>query len=135
MTSATPGPAEGSGDRMTPARLLEALEQWNGHDVDAVMRYFADECEYHASFGSTPKGESYLGREAVREGVRKFFEAFPDGRFEDTTVAINGTKGSAEWNFVSTNSDGEEVSVHGCDLFEFDGSYVKSKNAFRKVIG
>jgi ketosteroid isomerase-like protein len=131
MTSTASWSDEGADktSQMTPARLLEALEQWNTHDVDAVMSYFAEECEYHAS-----SGPSYVGRAAVREGVRSFFDAYPDGQFLDTEVSVCGDRGSAEWIFVSTNADGQRVSVRGCDLLEFDGPLLKRKNAFRKPV-
>ncbi|UGS36528.1 nuclear transport factor 2 family protein [Capillimicrobium parvum] len=119
---------------MTRERLLEALEQWNRHDLEGVMRYFAQDCEYHASFGPTALGASYVGRDQVREGVRSFFAAYPDGQFIDTEVTVDGDRGSAEWTFVSTNADGERTSVRGCDLLEFEGPFVRRKNAFRKIV-
>ena len=112
---------------MTPDRLAQALEAWNTGDPDRVVAYFADDSAYHASFGSELLGKSYVGKEAVREGVRAFFERYPDGRFEDTTVFVAGDRGAAEWTFVA---DG--VRVHGCDLFEFEDDLIRTKNAFRK---
>jgi taurine dehydrogenase small subunit len=109
-------------------RLAEALEAWNTRDPDRVVAYFSDDCVYHASFGPEFLGRSYTGREAVREGVRLFFERYPDGRFEGTEVFVAGERGAAEWTFVS----GEE-RVRGADLFEFDGDLIRVKNAFRKA--
>lgn len=112
---------------MTAERLAEALEAWNLGDADRVLAYFAECCSYHASFGPELLGRSYEGRVAVREGVRAFFERYPGGRFEDTTVFVAGDRGAAEWTFVA---DG--VRVRGCDLFEFEGDLIRTKNAFRK---
>lgn len=112
---------------MTAERLAEALEAWNTGDADRVLAYFADHCSYHASFGSELYGRTYEGRDAVREGVRAFFERYPDGRFEDTTVFVAGDRGAAEWTFVAG-----DVKIRGCDLFEFDGDLIRTKNAFRK---
>ena len=115
---------------MTPERLAEALAAWNTHDPDQVVAYFTDDCEYHASFGPELLGRSFVGREAVREGVRLFFERYPDGRFEGTEVFVAGDRGAAEWTFVSG-----DLSVRGADLFEFDGDLIRVKNAFRKSHG
>jgi uncharacterized protein (TIGR02246 family) len=112
---------------VTAERLAEALEAWNTRDPDRVVAYFADDCAYHASFGPELLGRSYENRDAVREGVRAFFERYPDGRFEDTEVFVAGDRGAAEWTFVA-----EGVRVHGCDLFEFEGDLIRTKNAFRK---
>lgn len=126
--------AERTGTAMTPGRLAEFGEAWNHHDVDLVMSYMAEECAYYASFGSTPSGTSYVGREEVREGVRRFFEAYPDGKFRDSSVFVAGDRGAAEWTFVATNPDGTVMRTRGCDLFEFEGEMVRTKDAFRKQL-
>jgi uncharacterized protein (TIGR02246 family) len=113
---------------VTAERLAEALEAWNTHDPDRVLAYFADDCSYHASFGPELLGRSYAGRDAVREGVRLFFERYPEGRFEGTEVFVAGDRGAAEWTFVAGG-----LRLRGCDLFEFEGDLIRTKNAFRKL--
>jgi taurine dehydrogenase small subunit len=120
---------------VTPERLAEALAAWNTHDAERVLAHFTDDCTYHASFGPDLLGRSYAGRSEVLEGVRNFFERFPDGRFEETEVFVAGDRGAAEWTFVATEADGTELRVRGCDLFEFDGELIRIKNAFRKQPG
>jgi uncharacterized protein (TIGR02246 family) len=117
---------------VTADRLNEALAAWNTHDAEQVLRWFAGDCAYHASFGTELLGCSYLGRDQVLEGVRRFFERYPDGRFEDTQVFVSGDRGAAEWTFVATEADGGELRVRGCDLFEFEDGLIRTKNAFRK---
>jgi hypothetical protein len=117
---------------VTPERLEEALAAWNTHDAEQVLAYFTADCAYHASFGPEALGRSYVGRGEVLDGVRRFFERYPDGRFEDTKVFTAGDRGAAEWTFVATEPDGAELRVCGCDLFEFDGDLIRTKNAFRK---
>lgn len=118
---------------MTRELLAEYGEAWNRHDPDLLMGYMAEECSYHASFGPQLEGQSYVGQEAVREGFARFFELFPDGRFVDSQVwVLDSERGAAVWTFVAGRPDGGEVRVRGCDLFEFEGDKVKSKNAFRK---
>jgi ketosteroid isomerase-like protein len=117
---------------VTAERLLEALAAWNTHDAERVLAYFADECTYHASFGPELLGRSFVGRAGVLDGVRRFFERYPDGRFEDTEVFVAGDRGASEWTFVATEADGTRLRVRGADLFEFDGDLIRTKNAFRK---
>ena len=120
---------------MTADRLSEALAAWNTHDAERVLTYFAEDCAYHASFGPELLGRSYVGRDQVLDGVRRFFERYPDGRFEDTAVFVAGDRGAAEWTFVATDADGSERRVRGADVFEFDGDLIRTKNAFRKQPG
>jgi ketosteroid isomerase-like protein len=120
---------------VTADRLIEALAAWNTHDAQRVLAYFADQCSYHASFGPELLGRSFVGRAEVLAGVGRFFERYPDGRFEDTQVFVAGDRGAAEWTFVATEPDGKELRVRGADLFEFDGDLIRTKNAFRKQPG
>jgi ketosteroid isomerase-like protein len=118
---------------MTEERLLEALEAWNSHDVDRVLAFMVDDATYHASVGDEHLGRTYVGREQVREGVERFFATYPDGLFTDTEVVVAGDQGSAEWTFVFSRN-GTQSRIRGCDLFEFEGDLIKTKNAFRKAV-
>jgi ketosteroid isomerase-like protein len=120
------------GAKMTLERATQFGAAWNSHDVDQVLSFFADDCEYHASFGPELFGASYKGRDQVRKGVAAFFKKFPDGRFEDLQVFVAGDRGTFEWTFIAKDEAGKVVSTHGCDLLEFTGDKVKNKNAFRK---
>jgi ketosteroid isomerase-like protein len=117
---------------MTLDRATQFGAAWNSHDAEKVASFFAENGEYHASFGPELFGASYVGRDAVRRGVKAFFDRFPDGRFEDLQVFVAGDRGTFEWTFVATSTDGKLVATHGCDLLEFAGDKVKKKNAFRK---
>jgi ketosteroid isomerase-like protein len=118
--------------KMTLERATQFGAAWNSHDVEKVVSFFADNGEYHASFGSELLGASYVGRDQVRKGVKAFFDKFPDGKFEDLQVFVAGDRGTFEWTFIAKDADGKVVSTHGCDLLEFTGDKVKKKNAFRK---
>lgn len=118
---------------MTEERLAAFMEAWNRRDVDAIVESFTDDGVFYASVGPELMGAASVGREAIRAGVETFFARFPTGRFEDTTLFVSGDKGFAEWTFVVTGPDGEDVATRGCDLFEFEGERIRVKNAFRKV--
>jgi ketosteroid isomerase-like protein len=113
-------------------RLAAFGEAWNTHDPEQVLAYFADDCVYHASVGPDLMGRSFVGREAVREGVAAFFATYPDGRFTDAECSVAGDTGYSEWTFSASGPDGEAFSVRGCDLFRFRGDLITVKNAFRK---
>lgn len=117
---------------MTEELLAEFMGAWNTRDVDTIVGFFTDDGHFYASVGTELMGAVSVGREAIRQGVETFFERFPTGRFEDTTLFVSGDRGFAEWTFVVTGPDGEDVPTRGCDLFEFEGDRVRVKNAFRK---
>jgi hypothetical protein len=74
-------------------------------------------------------------KENIRRGVQAFFDRFPDGKFENLKVVVAGDVGTFEWDFVTTDSNGQKVRTAGCDLLRFVGDKVATKNAFRKVRG
>ena len=118
---------------MTLGRATEFGSAWNSRDPDLVASFFADDGVYHASVGPDRLGKTYLGKEEIRNGVKAFFERFPDGRFENLKVVVAGDIGSFEWDFVATDASGKPVTTAGCDLLAFRGDKVIVKNAFRKA--
>jgi len=120
---------------MTLERATEFGSAWNSHDPDLVASFFADDGVYHASVGTERLGRTFVGKKAVREGVKAFFERFPDGKFENLKVVVSGDMGTFEWDFVTTDAGGQRISTAGCDLLQFRGDQVVLKNAFRKARG
>ena len=118
---------------MTLERATEFGSAWNSGDADLVASFFADDAVYHASVGPDHLGKTYRGKEEIRNGVKAFFERFPDGRFENLKVVVAGDIGTFEWDFVATDASGKSVTTAGCDLLAFRGDKVVLKNAFRKV--
>lgn len=118
---------------MTIERATEFGSAWNSGDPDLVTSFFAENGTYYASVGPEHMGGTFTGKARIREGVRIFFDRFPSGRFENLRVTVSGKLGTFEWDFVTRDASGKESRVAGCDLLEFEGDRVKTKNAFRKV--
>ena len=45
------------------------LAAFNRHDVDAIMSYFVDDCEFDTPRGPTPFGRRLRGKKEVRERI------------------------------------------------------------------
>ena len=120
---------------MNEERLAAFGEAWNARDADLVVGFMTEDCRYRASVGPELEGRTYEGRDEVRQGVQAFFDRYPDGRFEDARVFVAGDRGASEWTFVWTDEQGETRRVRGCDLFEFEGDRIRTKDAFRKTPG
>jgi uncharacterized protein (TIGR02246 family) len=118
---------------MTSERLSEYLTAWDEHDADRIVALMTEDCVYHASAGPELLGATAVGRDAVRSAVTAFFERLPDARFADVDTFVAGDRGAAEWTLVWTDAEGRRQELRGCDLFEFRGDLVHTKNAFRKA--
>lgn len=118
---------------MTVERLGEFSKAWTAGDLEALMSFMADDCTYYASVGPEP-GTTYRGREEVRRGFAEIL-AYDRGRERhDGKALITGSTGIAEWSFTERDADGHEMVIRGCDIFEFAGDKIRTKDAFRKVL-
>lgn len=115
------------------ARFLASFaDAWNRHDIEALMGFMADECEFHAVAGPDLLGRSFVGREAVREGFQMAWQAFPDAAWLDGEHFVQGDRGVSESTFKGTKADGLRVEARMVDVFTFRGGKIAVKNAFRK---
>ncbi|HEX3176846.1 MAG TPA: nuclear transport factor 2 family protein [Methylomirabilota bacterium] len=107
-------------------------EGWNGHDVEALMRFMSEDCVFETAGGPEAHGTRYAGREQVREGFRSVLARFPDARFRDVRHFVTGDRGVSEWTFTGTSSEGRAVEVNGCDVFTFRGGKIALKSSYFK---
>lgn len=108
-------------------------EGWNRHDVDALMRFMADDCVFESTAGPEACGTRHAGRERVREAFARVFAAYPDARFGDARHFVAADRGASEWRFTGTAADGRKVEVDGCDLFTFRDDKIVLKSSFFKT--
>ncbi|MEA2433954.1 MAG: hypothetical protein QOG54_1411 [Actinomycetota bacterium] len=114
--------------------MREFLDGFNNHDVDAIMGFFTDDCEFDTPRGPTPFGRQMRGKEQVREGIAARFEGIPDVSYNDDLHWHAGDRGVSEWTLRGTTTDGQHIEVRGCDLFVFDGDKIKRKDSFWKIV-
>jgi len=119
---------------VTTSTLEAFLAAFNAHDLDAIMGFFADDCEFLMPRGPEPWGTRYVGRSAVREGLATRFAGIPDVHYGDDDHWVFGDRAVSTWLLTGTTTTGEQVRVRGVDLLEFrDGKIVK-KDAYWKIV-
>jgi steroid delta-isomerase-like uncharacterized protein len=115
--------------------LLKAfLEAFNRHDLDAIMLHFADDCVFYMPRGAGPRGDRYVGRDAVRSGLAKRFEGIPDVHYGDDRHWACGDFGVSEWTLTGTSVSGQRIAVRGVDLLEFSDGKITRKDSFWKIV-
>jgi len=117
---------------MTTKDLDTFFEGWNRHDVDALMRFMADDCVFESAAGSEACGARHAGHDQVRAAFARVFAAYPDAAFRQTRHFVAGNRGLSEWLFTGTTRDGRKVEVNGCDVFTFANDKIAVKSAFFK---
>jgi dienelactone hydrolase len=117
---------------MTIERLQAFADAWNRHDIDDLMSFMTDDCAFDANAGDQVTGTSFRGKEEVRRGFMKVWQAYPDAQWNNPRHFISGDRGASEWVFSGHGRDGGPIEVAGCDLFVFRGNKIVLKNSFRK---
>jgi ketosteroid isomerase-like protein len=59
-------------------KLEEICDAFNAHDLDRIMRFFADDCVLEMPRGREPFGSRFEGKNNVRQGLAARFEGPPD---------------------------------------------------------
>ena len=112
------------------AQLVEILDAFNRHDLDAIMAHFAEDCVFDSPRGTRPWGTRFEGKSEVRRGLRARFEGLPDVHCGEDRHWTAGDRGVSEWHLTGTTPSGNRVSVRGCDLWEFREGKVVYKDSF-----
>ena len=120
--------------KVTVETLQRLVDAFNAHDLDAVMRFFTDDCVLEMPRGPHPWGQRFQGWEAVRSGLASRLAGIPDVHYGDDRHWVDGDRGCSEWLLTGTTAKGEQVEVRGCDLFEFRGGKIARKDSYWKLV-
>ena len=121
----------------TASRLgtLKALvAAFNAHDLDAIMALFADDAVLEMPRGPDPWGRRFVGRAAVREGLKARFEGLPDVHYGADSHYVDGDMGISQWTVTGTTRSGEKIAARGCDFYCFRAGTVVKKDSFWKIV-
>jgi len=122
---------------VTTAPLDAIQDAFNRHDVDAILSYFAEDCEWIMARGPrAPEGRRCRGKAEIGEVLRARYEVIPDMRWVDMRHWLFGDKALSEWTVQGTTASGERLYYLGCDLWTFrDGKVVKKDTYWKYIEG
>jgi hypothetical protein len=114
--------------------LHRILDEFNQHDVDAIMTHFSENCVFDSPRGPDPWGRRFVGKAEVRSGLLARFEGIPDVHYGEDDHFACGPRGVSEWTIMGTDLGGNRIEVRGCDLWTIgdDGKIVR-KDSFWKL--
>ena len=120
--------------------LLDTIQDaFNRHDVDAIVAFFADDCEWLMARGPDPwEAKRLTGKQAIGDVLRARYKVVEDMRWEDMThfISPDGTKACSEWTVRGTPNDGSAViNLLGCDVWTFRDDEVIKKDTYWKFVG
>ncbi|MBC7003610.1 nuclear transport factor 2 family protein [Photobacterium sp. BZF1] len=113
--------------------FLQAFSQaWNNHDIDALMTFVTDDCTFHTAAGPELQGNTFNGRDAVKESFQQVWKNFPDAAWLDGVHFVSGDRAVSESTFCATKPDGSRIEARMVDVFTLVDGKIQVKNAFRK---
>ncbi len=119
------------------------VEKYNAHDLDGLASLFSSDAEII----NVPTGVTGRGPKTARDSAQTLLTAFPDGKFEITSV-IAGERGAAvEYRGRGTHSGklvaaagalpptGRKLDVRICDVMEIQGGKITSVRSYWDLYG
>jgi len=112
--------------------LAAFSDAWNNHDIDALMTFIADDCVFHTAAGADVQGNTFSGRDAVKQSFQTVWKNFPDASWLDGEHFVAGDRAVSESTFCATKPDGSKIEARMVDVFTLCDGKITVKNAFRK---
>lgn len=126
---------------MSPARMskLEAAmrivldfnDAFNRHDVAQMMHLMSDDCVFENTYPA-PDGTAYLGKEAVTQFWRDFFNESPHAHIDIEEIFSVGNRCIMRWKYNWVDAAGQNGHVRGVDIFQVRDGLIAEKLSYVK---
>lgn len=117
---------------LTAADLAATFDAFNRHDIDGVMKCFADDCVFYTVGGPEVYGNKIEGADAIAKAFVGVWTTMKDAHWDHHSHFVHGDRAVSEWTFSGTNPDGSRVEAQGADLFTVRDGQLVVKQALRK---
>ncbi len=117
---------------LTAQDLADTFDAFNRHDIEGVMRHFADDAVFYTVAGEHAFGTRVEGREAVAAAFEGVWTAMPDAHWDHRGHFVHGDRAVSEWTFSGTDAQGMRTEAEGADLFTIRDGRLVVKQALRK---
>ena len=119
-------------DTLTAQDLSDTFDAFNRHDIDGVMKCFADDCVFYTVGGPEVYGNKIEGKQAIADAFVAVWTNMTDAHWDHHSHFVHGDRAVSEWTFSGTNADGSRVEAQGADLFTVRDGQITVKQALRK---
>ena len=123
-------------ERRNLAVITEVCDAYNRHDVEGIVRHFAEDSSWLLSRGVPPEGGRARGIDEIRAMAHRRFRTIPDMYWHIRSHWVGGNRGCSEWTVTGTESNGNKINWLGCDIWELnDDGKVVTKDTYWKFAG
>jgi ketosteroid isomerase-like protein len=113
--------------------LRDIATGFDTHDLDRILRHFADDAVFESPRGPDPWGQRFEGIAAIRDAFAGRFSGIPDVRYQEDEHFVSGDRGASEWTLRGTTVDGQRLEIRGCDLWTFRDGQIVKKDSYWKI--
>ena len=100
-------------ERRNLAVITEVCDAYNRHDVEGIVRHFAEDSSWLLSRGVPPEGGRARGIDEIRAMAHKRFRTIPDMYWHIRSHWVGGNRGCSEWTVTGTESNGNKINSIG----------------------
>jgi steroid delta-isomerase-like uncharacterized protein len=114
--------------------ILAWLDAFNMHDAAAAARLYHPDAVNH----QVAAGDPAVGRDAIYEGLKGFFTAFPDSFTHLESLLIDDNRAAIEWSgggtwqgaFAGREPTGQAFTLRGCGFFIIEDGLIKFQRGY-----
>ena len=118
---------------LTAQDLADTFDAFNRHDVEGVMKCFADDCVFYTVGGPEAYGSKIEGAEAIAAAFSAVWAGMKDAHWDHHGHFVHGDRAVSEWTFSGTDAQGMRIEAQGADLFTLRDGKIVVKQALRKA--
>ena len=123
-------------ERRSLAVITEVCDAYNRHDVEGIVRHFAEDSSWLLSRGVPPEGGRARGLDEIRAMAHRRFRTIPDMYWHIRSHWVGGNRGCSEWTVTGTETNGNKINWLGIDVWELnDDGKVVTKDTYWKFAG
>lgn len=112
--------------------LAATFDAFNRHDIDGVMKHFADDCVFYTVGGPDVFGSKVEGAGNIATAFSAVWAGMADAHWDHHSHFVHGDRAVSEWTFSGTDENGVRVEAQGADLFTLRDGKIIVKQALRK---
>ena len=113
--------------------LVDAVgEAFNANNIDAVMKFFAQDAVFDHAVGPDVHGVRFEGAEAIRAVFAGLFDKVETIQWDTLDCAINRNKAYCEYSRKATLKDGTTEEFLSVDILTFDHGLIVHKDTYYK---
>ena len=114
--------------------LLQINAAFNSRDVDRILAFFAEDATFLMACGPEPCGRRVQGKAAIGRVLADRFKVIRDMRWDHVDQVIAGPRAVTVWMVTGKGDDGETLNYRGCDIYEFRGDQILTKDTYWKLV-